>query len=326
MLLGTPDAAAQALPLETVDDADSPKRRARRLAQEGAEAYESGDYGTAFEKLEKAETLVPVPTIGIEVARTLVELKRLRDALAAYARVEAMTIPDDMPERFKRVQRQRQADARAERERLEVEMPRIALNAVGAVPDELRVDGEAVSLESRSVTLDVDPGRHEVMAERGAEHFRQEVRVGRGGKVVVELRFGERLSPPSTPLSKEPADLEGDDGSRPLLVPLGWTAVGLGAASLVVSGTTFARASSLKGDLDAQCPSSTCRSSQVGFDVADDIAAYDAFRTASVATLAAGAGLAVIGMGLLVTPLILDDASETTVSLGPSSVELRLRY
>ena len=123
MTVGSTAASAQTPSAQTQDPApseapspgDASRERARQLAEKGARAFDRGAYRIALDKLRAAEALVPVPTIGIEVARTLEALDRLVEAAAAYRRVEDMSLPADMPERFREVQRERQRDARRAR-------------------------------------------------------------------------------------------------------------------------------------------------------------------------------------------------------------------
>lgn len=55
----------------TAQDPGNIAEMTKRYANEGVAAYQKGDYATAADKLERANNLLPAPTVGLWLARSL---------------------------------------------------------------------------------------------------------------------------------------------------------------------------------------------------------------------------------------------------------------
>ena len=146
---------------------------------------------------------------------------------------------------------------------VERELPRVVVQATGLGSDEassvsVKIDGNAIpdALGGSAVTL--DPGRHELVAERPGHEPLTRVIVAQQGvqNRTVTLDFAEALPPPPpSPPADEPRDVSPESSSslRPYAyVAWGVGAIGLGAFAML---GTLGRADeqALKDD----CPNAT---------------------------------------------------------------------
>jgi len=316
VLLGTP-VAGQPVPPST-------REAARALANEGAQLFDKGDFLGAYDKLSQAEKLMPVPTLALEVARCLERLGRLVAASEQYTVIAAMPIRDDLKPAQKEVQQEAKLTASAELAALNQRLPRLLLSVEGPNPQTLHIDGKALPLTQIGVPLPVDPGNHHLVASRPAATWSQTVTAIEHQTLAVVVRLTAASSPPPAPSPSAPPGT----GPPPppttptpdsTLVPIGWVLVGLGGASLVVSLGTYVAAVDKEGELAELCPDGTCRRSQVGPEIEDEIASYDALSTAATVTLVAGGVLAAAGTALLIAAPDGDTASGTALQpyVGP---------
>jgi iron complex outermembrane receptor protein len=86
-------ALAAGLALTTTALADA-RTEARRHFRAGMEAIAKGRYEAAVDELEQANAILPHPNVSYNIARALVELGRLEEAVAAYRDYLASTPPD----------------------------------------------------------------------------------------------------------------------------------------------------------------------------------------------------------------------------------------
>lgn len=76
---------------------DAVRAKARALAYAGVEAYAVGEYAGASEKLEESYRLLPVPSLGLWSARSLVKLGKLVEAEARYRAVAGLIVSPSAP-------------------------------------------------------------------------------------------------------------------------------------------------------------------------------------------------------------------------------------
>ncbi|MBN2195416.1 MAG: hypothetical protein JW751_21535 [Polyangiaceae bacterium] len=98
------------LAAEPVDDAT--RAAARAIGEEGLDAYDAGRFEEAVEKLESAHAAVPVPTLGLWLARALAKSGKLVEASERYGEVTRLQVEAGQD---KDKQREAQADAHKER-------------------------------------------------------------------------------------------------------------------------------------------------------------------------------------------------------------------
>jgi hypothetical protein len=314
LLLGSGTAGA-----DPVDDRT--RAAARELAESGVALFEKGDYDAALERFRKAEQLVPVPTIGLEVARTLAALGRRVEASEKYLAIGAMPIDPAAPPSYQAVQEEAKARARAELEELRPLLGRLEIVVEGS-PDSVLLDGRPLPLAALGTPVPVDPGEHRIEVTRGSETRGETVVVAAGelGRVAIELPAATAAPPPPPAPDVVVAPAE-EDAAFPLPV-LGWAIFGVGAPLLVAGAVTGGLALELQSSLRERCPDDVCLESQAGAEAEDDIGRFETLRVASIATLIAGGALGTAG---LVMALAAPDGT-TEVALSPTGALVRGRF
>ena len=306
------------IPIARAQTDEDDKEQARSLANEGADLFERGAYQAAYDKLSRADELVSVPTISIAVARTLVALHRLVEARDQYEAAAGMHVDPELPAHFFKAQSDAVRAAGDELAALLPKIPQLTIRTQGAAPETLTVNDAPVDVTALPITMSLDPKEHVLVATAGQQRWNKSVVLKRGARenVTIELSLPAPAPPVPVPLPPPPVDDRSDTSASTYL---GWAAVGLGAASFVVSAATYGAAASEQSALAERCPARVCRESQAGGAVVDDIERYDRLRWASVATGVIGGVLTAGGVALLV---FVSDESEQA----PASVTLSLGF
>jgi hypothetical protein len=284
------------------DESTSPSvDSARVLADEGANAFAEGDYARAHDRLQRAFSLFPAPTIAVLDARALARLGRLVEAAAAYRQSIAAPVDPTSPPAF------RDAVVRAEAElaSLERRLPRLTLRVVDA-PRGARVqvwlDGAEVSPRDLGRPLAADPKGHSIRLDiEGKPAALRNVSLREGESRTVEL------------------ELPAGDGLSRAFTIAGFGLAGAGIATGVVAGSL---ALSARKEAERGCPDRRCERGSEGAQALGDFRTY---RVVSSVGYGVGAAGAVLG-----TVLLLSRSSEsgTEVGVAPSfgGVELRGRF
>ncbi|XXY18079.1 tetratricopeptide repeat protein [Sorangium sp. So ce216] len=284
LMLSTPARAADVDPA-TVN-------AARALAEEGLAHFDKGEYAAALDKLGRADELIHAPTIGLYAARCLEQLGRLIEASERYLQVSRMPLDASASDVFKVAV----ADAGKAYNDLKPRIPKLAVGVRGAPEREVQIsiDGKPVPPALVGVSRPVDPGKHVVEGTWSGRVVRQEITVSERQEAAVALEFPGVVRRPVLP----PAPA-GPAPGTPQRV-LGWTAVGTGAAALVVGGITFGVASALRSDLiglgcteKVVCPDTP--------DTRDKLDSYNTVRLVPAPALIVGGALAAGGVALLLT-------------------------
>lgn len=233
------------------DDADSATRdAARSLGLSGVEAYQAGDYEVASNRLEKAYSLINVPSLGLWSARALAKRQLLVEAANRYFEVAGLQVPQGDAA----VQQQAQADARTELEQLRPQIPKLTIRVLGGAAADvtLSIDGHATSSGIIGKPRLVNPGAHRVEAELATTQKSAAVEVALGQEAAVVLDF----SPPP-----KPASAPEKSGSSSTQRTLGWVVVGAGGVGIalgsVMGGLAFSKHSSIEDSgacTDGHCP------------------------------------------------------------------------
>lgn len=310
-------AGLPAFPAYAQDADDATRAAARQLGTTGVQAYQSGDYPTAHEKLEKAYRVLKVPSLGLWSARALVKTGHLVEAQERY--LEVTRLPTNSGDVA--VQKQAVADAETELRALTPTIPSIVIQVEGANPEDLvlAIDGARNSAELIGEPRPTNPGKHVIEAWRGQERAASEVTLVTGDKKTVTLRFtaagAPALPPPpgpepaGTPLPTGPTATPPPPGSelsfsgsttppppvqrvRNPARTVAWIVFGAGAVTLTAGILSGSAASSKKDELDANpnCKDNKCLRSEK-----DAVDTYQAYRSISTATFIVGSGLAVAG-------------------------------
>jgi hypothetical protein len=288
---------------------------ARDLAQQGAEAFERGQYGVALDRFTRAQAIFRAPSLSLMRARALRKLGRLTEAVDAYEVTQRTPIAPDAPEAFRRAV----TDAQREGAELDARMPRMLVRVRGGGDFErVRVvlDGKLVPPALLDVERPIDPGQHEIHASApGRDPITRHVLVTEGEHVVVELPFVERAAEPAP---AAPHDGSGSDGTSSIRRTVGFVGVGVGAAALGVAAVSGVIALKKQSTLDSVCHPG-CPSS-----AADDIDAFRVNRTLSYGGLAVG--VLALGVGGYFLLSSTSPQGQVGVHVSPSGVRVGGRF
>jgi hypothetical protein len=317
--VGAPLAQAQ------VGSGADPVIAARTLGYQGIEAYQAGNYLLADDRLGRAYQLLPVPSLGLWSARTLVKLNFLVAASRRYAEVLGSRLASGDAA----VQQQARREAEQELAALRPQIPSVQVRLEGAVAEDVAVTINGVRVESAALgaAIPVDPGERIIEGRRGQQLVRVRLQVLAQQRGAVLLDFRE---PPGGALSRAAPMLGlGSAGSAPTIASeaghgsdttwrtTGWIALGVGGSALLFSGVAGLIAWNKQSDLD--CSRHPCRSSSP-----EDVDTYNALvRASTVGYLAGGV---VAGAGVLLLWRYPAQDLDVTVGLGPTSATLGGRF
>lgn len=287
------------------------KAAARAAANQGLEAFKSGDYQTAVDRFERANELIRAPTHTLFLARAHEKLGNLVVARELYLELDREQLADDAPQAFV----QAQSDARTELEALEPRVPRITVDVTGpgAEAAEVLMDDKPMPSALIGIERPVDPGKHRFRASAGEAKARP---------VIVTVEEGERKSitlelktlattdlPPDDrdPVVPDKPTEPADDGVSGMTVA-GVTALGVGGLGLGL-GLYFTKQ---KGDFedDADTLFDACNPRVCSSSERQRIAAMD--EDAATAANMSTAGFIVGGLGVAtgITLLLLAPSGE----------------
>lgn len=284
---------------------DRTRAAARQLAQDGAAAFEQGEFEKARALLRRASSLYPAPTITLMEARALQRLGRFVEAAERYEDARRTTMASDSSSAF--------ADAiAAADEELGQLRPKIPLLTIvvqnsGQALDnvEVRLDGRVVPVALIGVRQPVDPGVHRVVVKKGDKVISERaLELAEGQSDVITLDASGHIAE--------------DDNSES--TPWAWIALGVGGAGLATGAIAGLVMLDKQSTLDDVCTPTCPESSQ------DDL---DGFRTArTVSFIGYGVGIVGVGVGaaLLLTRSSSTDKAHLAPTLGLGHVGLRGRF
>jgi hypothetical protein len=260
---------------------------ARELATEGAEALDRGDFSVALDRLSRANALHPAPSISVLVARCLVHLGRLVEALDRYEETARAPLPEDAPEVYRTAAR----EATFEAEQLRQRIPRVAIQirSSGQIPPDVSVMLDAKDLPRALLDVDfpIDPGEHTVVVRsRKIEPVTRRVALSEKERVVLEITLNDS-TPDSAPVPSPKAWSDTNTDSN--RITLAWAGIAGGAAALLGAAITGKVALDKKSHLDSVCQPGCPPGSE------SDIDGFRTYRTVSY--VAAGVSLALVGTG-----------------------------
>jgi PEGA domain len=165
---------------------NSDRATARALALDGHQALEERDFTKAEDLLGRAYSLVPAPTVGVELARAQVALGKLVAAHETYSRV----LHEEVPASASPAQRRSISDARKELDRLKPRLPRVVIVLTGSEGATVTVDNVTVSRATLGVARFLDPGAHTVQAAAaGFAAETEEVSLKEGEVKRIDLKL-----------------------------------------------------------------------------------------------------------------------------------------
>lgn len=311
---------------------DATRASARELGYAGIKDFEAENYTAASDKLEKAYRLLTVPSLGLWSARALVKRGLLVEGSERYRKVGRLK-PEggDVA-----VQQAAQAEAANELNALTPRIPWITIEVQGVAPESVSVtiDGVALPPQQAGVPRPVNPGQRKVQGVSGDERIEQSAAFAEGERKTVTLKFGPR-QPTAAPAAAEPPPPAGglvippqETGAPPAASRtsggggrvLGFVALGVGGAGLVVSGITGLVAIGKKGDID---DSDSCDGLRCNPEEESLVDSYNQMRTASTASFFVGLGLAGLGTILILSSSSSEEKPGVALMLGPGSANVR---
>ncbi len=176
-------------PRSSSADDDAAKADARRLAEQGDEAFAVGRCDQAIPLWTDAEQRYHAPTILVRIARCQALLGKVVDAEATLVTVLDEPLPPDAPPVFAEVRRSARADLESVRARIATLV--VAIDSGGLSGDRrIEVDGRPV--DAAAAPIRVDPGKHRVRVVLGAASWEETVRLGDGESHAVHVAFREQ--------------------------------------------------------------------------------------------------------------------------------------
>jgi hypothetical protein len=293
---------------------DDDKAQARVLYQEGNAALKANDCAGAADKYLRAEKLYHAPTILVGLGRAYVCLGKFVKAKEQYNKVIREALPPDAPEPF----RVALEDAKREIVGLDAKIGFVTITITGPTEPVVTVDDEPVPVAALGVKRPVDAGTHVVKASaNGFRAGEASFTVAAGQEQAVTLALEADPDAVVTPGGAA----AGGDKTKDTLQLVGFIALGVGAAGLIVGGITGGLAIGKHGDLSDNCPDGRCPASQQ--DTLDD---FNTFGTASTIAFIAGGVVAAAGIVLVVVGSTGRSSEQATLTLGPGSVQLSGRF
>lgn len=282
---------------------------AEALFREGKALFEQGKFGEACPKLAESQRIDPAGGTLLTLAICYEAAGKTASAWGVYGEALAVAHKDGRADRIKRA---KESIAALEK-RLSFLTVKVAPDAASIEGIELNRDGTRLGRAAVGVAVPIDPGKHQIAAKApGYMPITIEVEVGPDGdRKTIEIPALEKEAPappPTTtvaappppppsattvvaPSPPPPDEASGHGrGQRIAGVVLGTA----GLASLVVGGVFGARAKSQHDDAVARCPSSPCPD-------LDGVELNEAAKTSALVTdITVGAGLALVGAGIVV--------------------------
>jgi len=293
------------------------RAEARKLAAEGSDAFEAGQFQHALELFDRAASIVEAPTIALMQARTLAELGRLAAAAERYTAAQRSVPADEGNAAF----RSAAETAAKELSNLKPRVPMLRIKLVGVEPGAaaVTIDGNLVPPEAVSADQLLDPGPHsvEVRTATGTAAARA-VTLKEGAREELVFSF-EAAAPAVTASSLASSDAPASH-EQPAPRPRTWGWVTLGTGVAFTGAATVIGISALghKSDLDAHCASG-CPP-----EYEDKLHTYRVQRTLSYVGFALGA--TGVGAGLYLLLRSEPGTTTATLALTPDGVSLSGRF
>ena len=136
------------------------EKKAVRLGHDGIALYEASRWDEAYQRFNAAEALVHSPVFLLYMARCRRNTGKLLEAAERFDRLSRERVSDDAPAAWHGAV----ADARAELIALRRSIPRIVVVLRAPLDSRLTLDGRELPASALGKSLDLDPGRHSIVA------------------------------------------------------------------------------------------------------------------------------------------------------------------
>jgi hypothetical protein len=303
----TLDAAAQENAKPSASD------RAQQLFDGGVKDMLAGRYERGCASIAESHKIDPRPGTVFTLAECHARAGKLASALRSYALYLALV--EVMPEEQSRAHRERAAIARAERNRLNPQVPKLTVSWSGAPPPGASVALDGVVLDEMQMRRPqaVDPGEH-VVTYRDARGRSGERRVtisqDQSARVVLPSPAGPTPNARGPALPDRKAEAAGPSSAR-----RSWTYLigGVGIAGLVLGSVTGTMAlMRKKNEVDEHCEDVSA--DVVACDEQGLSAAESGQSLALTSTIAFAVGIA--GLGTAATLLLTEPKAAPVARFG----------
>jgi hypothetical protein len=290
---------------------DSSKSVARTLGEDALRLEQKGDFSGALEKFQQAEALVPVPTLSLRSAHCLEKLGRLVEASERYLRASTLPIDPSAPPAYQDSQNAAKAEAVRLRAALLPRLAHVHLTVKNGTAETLTIDGNVYPTVLVGTALPMDPGDHHVVLESPSASGSSDVTLAEGEDKALEVLLVDKPVTVKVPLVEQRTTTT----TSPVRLA-GFITLGVGAATVVAGGITYAFALSQSSSLGQSCPNNKC---DVGTNpsLASTVSSYDAMRTTTIVLLVAGTVVSAAGLTLV---LAAPKKSQTTIAFTPFGV------
>jgi hypothetical protein len=272
------------------------RETARSLMQEGRTLRDKGDMAGALRRFQAADSIMHVPTTGLEVAKTQVALGLVVEALDSIAAIRQTPAKPSDPPQFK--------EARESADKLEGSLegrvPALTIVVKGAAAgDTVSVTVDDVTLPAEVVGLPrkVDPGHHVVVAKTAHAEGKQEVDVTAGQQKEVQIALVATATEPAAAVEPTAPAAPVDEtppapatSHRP--TALTWVGVALAGAGVAVGTVTGIVSLSKKSLLENECTNTIC--GPPSYATLDSANTFATISTIAFAAAGVGAGVAVV--------------------------------
>jgi hypothetical protein len=279
------------------------KETARGLMSEGRAGRDKGDLKAALKAFAAADSIMHVPTTGVEVAKTQAAIGQLVEARDTALKVMRSPESANEPGPFKAA---REAATSLAQE-LETRIPSVVITVKG-VPENatpmVTIDDAPIPSAALGDARKINPGHHVIVAKAGGVDAKQEVDLAEKEKkeVAIELpaaganaAAGAGQGAGDAASTEQPADAGGGKSgfSKAMLIG-GFSVAGIGLVAGTITGVmSMSKTSSIKS-------SSGCAGSVCGPAEYDDISSARSMATIStVSFVVAGVGAVAGVIGLL---------------------------
>jgi hypothetical protein len=334
--IATPSAAQDVVPSAAAKDT------ARNLMRMGDEKFEAKDFDGALKAYRGANDIMRVPTTGLAVGETLIELGRLVEAREAFVKIENFPKRAGEPAPFQEARGIARKHQLALKARIPTLTIKLRMKDDSPVPlgAELRVDKELIPPTAREFPFKLDPGNHSIMVGGVGVAPMEEV-------VILKERETQTLDLVLTPIKvrkskkkpesavfdagggdedvEQPPDTGPEDEGG--LSPLVFVGFGFAAAGAIAGGITGGLSLSKASEVHDACPvPEQCGADQQEtFDSATTLA-----HVSTISFAVAGAGAVVGIIGLAISGSGGDSDADSALSLqplvGPGSIGLHGRW
>jgi hypothetical protein len=236
-----------------------PEAAAEALFRSGRKAAAAGDHAAACERFGESQRLQPATGTLLNLAICEEQLGRLVHAWQHYHAVLDSLPADDA----------RRDIARARLSELDARLPRFVIEKrPGAPPDtRVRLSGVVLGAESFGVPIPIDPGTHTWVVSAARREERAYTRqVTEGQRLTLSVAPGAPLPAKAAPRAPLPSRTP-RARAAPDVPLLGYSLLGIGAASLAVSGVTALMALDRGRTVDDECSGRDC--TRAGLRAAD---------------------------------------------------------